>query len=86
MEEVIVTDVETADVQMSVDSNLIAVDDMVYGETQTGMMKEPYYEDMNYIEESSGVSNTVILVIVIIICTIAGIGLGILAGKRSANK
>lgn len=86
MEEVIVTDVEMTDIEVPVDSNLIAVDDMVYEEPQAGMMKEPYYEDTNFMNESSGISSKVILVIVIIVCAIAGIGLGFLSGKRSANK
>lgn len=36
--------------------------------------------------EKGGISDTVVLTIVIVICVILGIGLGILAGRRNANK
>lgn len=36
--------------------------------------------------DKKGISSTTVLIIVIVVCAIIGIGLGILAGKRSANK
>lgn len=40
----------------------------------------------NFSNEKAGISSVTILTIVLIVCAVIGIALGILAGKRSANK
>lgn len=44
------------------------------------------FADNNGATEGKGLSSVAILVIVLVVCGILGIGLGILAGRRSANK
>lgn len=51
-----------------------------------GMLETPDYGADITIENSRGISSTIILTIVIVMCVVIGIVLGILAGKRSANK
>lgn len=51
----------------------------------TGTFVDSSADNMNF-QEASGVSDIMILTIVVIVCVIIGIVLGILAGKRSANK
>ena len=53
--------------------------------TEIGM-SEDYQFNSEYKEQNGGGTGVVVLTIVIIVCVILGIFLGILAGKRSANK
>lgn len=68
---------ETMDVMVSKEAML-----------DTGMLID---DNMNFMEnevksEKSFFSDTVILTIVIVVCAVAGIVLGVITGKRSANK
>ncbi len=51
----------------------------------TGTFVDSSFENMDE-TGANGVSDVMILTIVIVVCVIIGIVLGILAGKRSANK
>ena len=53
--------------------------------TEIGMSEE-YQNNSEYKDQNGGGSSIVVLTIVIIACAILGIFLGILAGRRSANK
>lgn len=79
MEEIITTDDMLAnDVDISYDMPLDgAMNDMV--------MDDMAMNDMGN-SESKGLSNSVILGIVIAVCVVLGIVLGIIVGKRAANK
>lgn len=51
----------------------------------SGTFVDPSFENMNEVR-TNGISDVVILTIVIGGCVLIGIVLGIFAGKRSANK
>lgn len=65
----------------------VLTDDVIAydGISNDDVMYETEY-DYNFSEEKSGLSNNVILGIVIAVCVILGIVLGIIFGRRAANK
>ena len=69
--------VETMD--LMVESSMKAVPGIVEDYGMSDIMNE-------IPEEKAALSDTVILIIVMIVCAAVGIVLGILAGKKSANK
>lgn len=70
MEEIVVTD-EFATTDIMVDTGMLEPEQDIYEE---------------HSESGKGLSNNVILGIVIAVCAVLGIVLGIILGKRAANK
>ncbi len=70
MEEIVVTD-EFATTDIMVDTGMLEPEQDIYEE---------------HSENRKGLSNNVILGIVIAVCAVLGIVLGIILGKRAANK
>ena len=86
-ENIDVTNIDSieADSMDVIDSDMADVNINNVGNTEIGMSKD-YQFDNEFKEQNGGGVGSTILTIVIIACVALGIFLGILAGKRSANK